>query len=286
MNAAAVRRALLPAAALLALGGGSVAHAVPPGGAVDNPKGAAVTIAPNAVATGGKVVFTGTGFVPGEQVSVKIDDGLIESSSGSPADVFAVLSGAADGTLSGTIDLARVAAKTPVAPGSHSLRLLSSEPVRSLHGDFTVVASVDPAPGPGTAPGAGTTAPGTGEPGAGAPAPGTTPAVAGTTRIAGSALTVRGSRSSIKVTGTDDVAYGTVRIRSRDQVRLGGSKAKQRLLFAPVKYAVAADQSLRLTLRLTSDGRAIMKKRRTIKVVVEATETTGGVVSRTLTVRR
>jgi hypothetical protein len=63
------RRPLMMASiAVAAVAGPAVALAVPPGGPVENPLGATVTVASATVAAGGTVTFTGAGYDAAEHV--------------------------------------------------------------------------------------------------------------------------------------------------------------------------------------------------------------------------
>lgn len=120
------------------------AVAIPPGGPLENPGSATLTVEQPIVAPGATVAFHGSGFDPGEVVSVKLDDGLVlPAAPVAGADVFARVTADPDGDIDGALDLATVAAAdaAEVQSGKHHLRLLSGTP-RSIHADFAVSATL------------------------------------------------------------------------------------------------------------------------------------------------
>ncbi|MGW2282346.1 hypothetical protein [Streptomyces sp. NPDC001770] len=80
------------------------------------------------VAAGGTVSFSLSGFVQGQDVTVKLDDQAILKQWTAAVK--------ADGTFSGTVTVPATAAK-----GAHWLRILAPEPSTSLKADFTVTSS-------------------------------------------------------------------------------------------------------------------------------------------------
>ncbi|MEU4556987.1 hypothetical protein AB0F72_01255 [Actinoplanes sp. NPDC023936] len=111
----------------------------------DNPAGATVALVSTSVTPGGKVSFTGTGFVnadgTGSVVMVKIDDGAARLADGS--DVFtSVKASDTTGEVSGSVTL-----PSTVTGSGHWLRMLTGsgqvgDTTRSLHtGFFTVEAA-------------------------------------------------------------------------------------------------------------------------------------------------
>ncbi|MEZ3179617.1 hypothetical protein KYY02_13265 [Streptomyces pimonensis] len=141
------------------------------------------------VAAGGKVSFTLSGFVGGQDVTAKLDDG----------EILAQWSDAvkADGTFSGTVT---VPASVPA--GRHWLRILAPSPATSLKADITVTSPKAGGSGGGSA-GGGT---GSGSGGSGS----------GTGGAGGSTGTTGGS-------GSGDVAAGTsATITAGSRVAAGG----------------------------------------------------------------
>ncbi|MGW1469239.1 hypothetical protein ACWCPT_33435 [Streptomyces sp. NPDC002308] len=80
------------------------------------------------VAAGGTVSFALSGFVQGQDITVKLDDQTILKQWTAAVK--------ADGTFSGTVTVPATAAK-----GAHWLRILAPEPSTSLKADFTVTSS-------------------------------------------------------------------------------------------------------------------------------------------------
>lgn len=144
-----MRRALLLSAGLAAAVPAGVAVAIPPTGPAENPgtPPATVTIGtPRVDAAGGKVSFTGTGWLTSkglpQKVYVKLDD--------HGDDGIGPFVAAADGTITGAVALSDPEAPADVADASkpHWLRFLAGPsgaypdngPPRSLKAAFTVVA--------------------------------------------------------------------------------------------------------------------------------------------------
>ncbi|MBB2942543.1 hypothetical protein FB565_002256 [Actinoplanes lutulentus] len=111
----------------------------------DNASGATVALVSTTTTPGGKVNFTGTGFVntdgTGSVVMVKIDDGVVRDAAGS--DVFAEVKAAdGTGTVTGSVTL-----PASVTGSGHWLRMLTGsgaagDAVRSVHTElFTVEAA-------------------------------------------------------------------------------------------------------------------------------------------------
>jgi hypothetical protein len=289
------RRALIPAALAGAITAVSVASALPPGGVAEQPNGAAATVAPNPVTAGTKVLFTGTGFSNGEQVSVKIDDGSILTKD-AKSDVLTEVTAAADGTIAGSIDLTQVSAKTPVVAGAHLLRFLASVPaLRSLHADFTVVGGTTaPTTPEGTTPVAGTT-PATGS----TPGTGTAPAdaapvakddrgktVVAPVRVTSTALAVKKSKISLKLSAGVFGSAGKVKVRTAAKVKVGGKgAAKIRTLFKTESYFVEKVGNSTVKLTLTAEGKKILKRGKKLAAVVELTDATGVEVVQKVTVK-
>jgi hypothetical protein len=256
------RHLLLVAIALVALVP-AVAHAVPPGGAVENPRGATVAVTPATVASGGTVAFTGAGFEPGEQVSVKLDDGAVRAPGG--GDVLATVLGAGDGTLAGTIALAPLG----VPDGPHALRFLStmSAGARSLKVDFTVGALPTPVPTPAATPAA-----------TPAPSP-AAPAIV--TRTA----TPRHGRLALTLRGGATATTAKLTVRTRDRVRLGGRTIVVALAPArTVRLAAGATRTVRL--ELTMRVRGVLARHTRLPVRVTLAPRRGATVTAVVQVRR
>ncbi|MFI8191717.1 hypothetical protein ACIF8T_23400 [Streptomyces sp. NPDC085946] len=158
------------------------------------------------VAAGGKVSFTLSGFVKGQDITVKLDDGEILARW--PDAVKA------DGTFSGTVT---VPASVPA--GQHWLRFLAPAPATSLKADITVVPSPGGGSGGGSTGGGGTGGSGTG---------GNT---GGTGTAGGSSGTTGGSGSGGAATGTSATitAGSQVAAGGRVSFRVTGFPAGQRL---------------------------------------------------------
>ncbi len=273
---------------LLALAvGAPVALAIPPGGAKDNPAGATVVVAPAEVVSGGHVVFTGAGFAAGEEVSVKIDDGAVFKKGGS-VDVLTVVTGAADGTVSGVIDLSQLNPSTPVGVGDHWIRLLSGQP-RSLHADFKVVEAggAPQVPTPAPAPGAPTPTP---TPNGGSTPPGQAPgqappvAKAPLVEVTRTTVVVKRSKAKLRLAAGPAGSAGRLRVRTLEAFKIGRGARKRRDLFARESYLVEKVGQATITLRLTADGAAVLRRRKAFKAVVEITDATGERIKQTITV--
>ncbi|MGD9695308.1 MAG: hypothetical protein AB7V42_06570 [Thermoleophilia bacterium] len=299
-----VARRLPLAAALVAAGiAAGPAVAIPPGGAVDNPGNPPATIAITTpqVSAGGTVGFVGTGWLnsrgEGQRFYIKIDD---HGSSG-----IGPFQANADGTVCGTLSLTPPAGATPAqradyAPADigdpakpHWLRFLAgpysgmewNAPARSLHGDFAVV------DGPGTQPPAcdGVSTP---PPSIAPPPPSSDPAppAAGATRPA---LTVarrlRPARNRLAVTakGGSEATVVTVTVRSAARVRLrAGARARLVQVTRPVRTLLRASSARRLSLPLSAAGRALLRHRASVTVIVRLAPAGGAAVTRRATLRR
>ncbi|GGU65465.1 hypothetical protein [Streptomyces daghestanicus] len=140
------------------------------------------------VAAGGRVSFALSGFVKGQNITVKLDD----------SEILGQWAGAvkADGTFSGTVTVPASA-----SAGAHWLRVLAPDPATSLKADLTVTAA---SPGGGSG-GSGGSA-GSGGSGSGSGASGST----GSSGASGSSDTAAGSSSgtSAAITGGSRVAAG------------------------------------------------------------------------------
>ncbi|MEV6342393.1 hypothetical protein [Actinoplanes sp. NPDC051851] len=110
----------------------------------DNASGATVALVSTTVAPGGKLSFTGTGFVnadgTGSIVSVKIDDGSVLDTTNGNSSVFAdVTAEATTGNISGSVTI-----PTTLTGANHWLRFLSGsgqagDTVRSVHTEYFTV---------------------------------------------------------------------------------------------------------------------------------------------------
>lgn len=275
--------------------GASVALAADP--RPDRPQGATVSIAVPDVPVGGQVGFTGTGFTGaqapggpgpgGELVCVKIDDGNVVDLTKS--DTFAQVTSAPDGTIQGTIDLAKVHPDTPVAPGAHWIRLLtgtckSGDLPRSLHAKFTVQAPVAAPPVVPTDPGA--PAP--------TPTPVTTPVAPPPTRVTDGPVQVtltalelqKKSRLVLSLKAGAKGSAGTVRIRTKNKYKLGKGPKKVRTLFKSDAYFVEPVSTIKVRLTLTPEGKALFRKKKSLKAVVELRDASEVTVTQPVVIKR
>ncbi|SKB09401.1 hypothetical protein [Aeromicrobium choanae] len=111
--------------ALVALGHGGPAAALPPGGADPDTPGTSASASPTRVAPGDRLSFTVTGFPAGETVFVKIDDGTqCDAAAVHGACVYHQQKIPSSGTVSGSFTV-----PGDLAPGAHWLRFLASEPI-------------------------------------------------------------------------------------------------------------------------------------------------------------
>ncbi|MGW0191466.1 hypothetical protein ACWDV7_37920 [Streptomyces sp. NPDC003362] len=155
----------------------------------------------SSVAAGGKVSFRLSGFVKGQDVTVKLDDG----------DILAQWPDAvgADGTFSGSVTV-----PAGTSAGAHWLRFLAPEPATSLKADIKVTSSSgSPGGGSGSGSGAGSGAgsgSGSGDSGSGSAGSGSGTAAgtggSGSTagasaRITAGSSVAAGGRVSFRVTG-------------------------------------------------------------------------------------
>lgn len=266
------RRPLLLAPLALAAGGlTATALAVPPGGPVENPLGATVTLAQATVPATGVVTVGATGYDPSEHVSLKVDDGQAKDKAN--ADVLATADAAADGTFTATVDLAKV---TPtLAGGTHNVRLLSSAAAgaRSIHVDFTVPGS-STTTGTTTTTTTGTTTTGTSTTPTtttGTPVSATAPSVAST------ALRASGGRVALRLRGGSAGLKGTVSLRTKSGVTLARA----------IKATISAGSTKTLRFTLTAAGRAQVRRHARLGVVVRVTPFGGAkVFKKTLTLKR
>ncbi|HWI73715.1 MAG TPA: hypothetical protein VNT55_17280 [Baekduia sp.] len=241
-------RPVLVAVVALAAGGlTATALAVPPGGPVENPLGATVTLAQATVPAGGVVTVSAGGYDAAEHVSLKVDDGQVKDTSNS--DVLATADAAADGTFTATVDLAR--ATTPLGAGTHNVRLLSSAAAgaRSIHVDFTVPAAATTTPAPPATPTA------------------TTPTTTLTTptppAIVSTALRAVGGTVAVRLRGGSAALTATLTLRTRTITVARAAK---------VALAPSAARTIRLTL--TRDGKAQLRRHRRLAVTLKLSGTT------------
>jgi hypothetical protein len=253
-------RSLLVATAALAAGGlTATALAVPPGGPIESPLGATVTLAQTTVPATGVVTASAIGYDPAEHVSLKVDDGAIKDTHNN--DVLGTVDAAPDGTFTTTVDLARIA--PPLGAGTHNVRLLSSAAAgaRSIHVDFTVPGAATPAPT--------TPAPTT---------PTTTteaPAVAVAPSIASTALRAAGGQVAVRLRGGSAGLAATVGLRTR-----AGAIAVARA--AQVTLAPSATRTFRLAL--TRAGRAQLRRHPRLAVTLKVTSP-GKAIKKSLTLK-
>ena len=154
----------------------------------------------------GRVTVKGSGFVAGNQLSLKINDGAVRNADGE--DVVATADVGADGTFTVTVDIAPF----DLGEGTHWFRILGSQPQVSKFVTFAV--STTPAPAPTTAVPAPTTpapAPTTAVPAPTTAVPSTAPsAVPSAAPTATSDYTVNKDASVTPVPGTDATKAGSV----------------------------------------------------------------------------
>lgn len=262
-------RPLLVAPLALAAGGlTATALAVPPGGPVENPLGATVTLAQATVPATGAVTVSATGYDPSEHVSLKLDDGQVKDKAN--GDVFTTADAAPDGTFTATVDLAKAA--TPLSGGTHNVRLLSSAAAgaRSIHVDFTVPASTATTPTTTTTTTDTTTTPTTTT---GTPVAVVAPSVAST------ALRASGGKVALRLRGGSAGLKGTASLRTTSGVTL----ARAVSAMVPAK----AIKTIRFTL--TAAGKAQVRRHARLTVVVKVTAAGTGsakTFKKTLTLKR
>jgi hypothetical protein len=268
-------RPLLLAPLALAAGGlTATALAVPPGGPVENPLGAMVTLAQTTVPATGAVTVSATGYDPSEHVSLKVDDGQAKDKANS--DVLATADAAADGTFTATVDLAKI---TPtLGGGTHDVRLLSSAAAgaRSIHVDFTVPGPATSTTTTGTTTATTTTTTTTGTTTTpttttGAPVPATAPSVAST------ALRASGGKVALALRGGSAGIKGKASLRTRAGVTLARAVG--------VSVPAKATRTVRFTL--TAAGRAQVRRHAKLAVVVTVTPSSGAkAFKKSLTLKR
>lgn len=253
---------------MLALGGVSVASAIPPGGVDEIPGGAAATVTNSPVAAGGVVTFTGAGFTEGEQVNVKVDDGSVLTSG--KTDVFAVITAKADGTVAGVVDLSKAAADSPVGAGNHLLRFLSlhNGVRRSLHADFVVGAGSSPGtPVTGDAPPA--------TPGSTTPAA-TTPTVQPVRLLDPFVKPTKTKKKLVvKLKGGPFGSAGTLSVKTKNAYTVGKGKAKTQTVAKSTSYFVDKLGTSNVNVTLTAQGQTLLKRKKALKVVVTLVDANG-----------
>lgn len=289
----------------------TVASALPPGGAGNNPGTAVVSISTNPVVVGGVVRYTGSGFSANEEITaLKIDDGNWFKKS--LQDSYSAPTANAAGEISGSVKLSDAVVfqdqtQDPVKPpvdgtikaGTHSLRFLSGTQVdgkgRTFKVDFEVV---DALPGPGGTPTPTPTVPvtpgaPTPTPGGGSDAPqGTTPSALVAPTLGTTPIKLKGSKATVKLVGSSAAVSGKLRIVSKSKLKTGrtgkAAKAKQRVLFSTKSFSVGAGASASVPVVLTADGRKLLKaKKAKLKAVVTVTDAAGKpLVTKTITVTR
>ncbi len=277
LRSALVRR-VAPLALAMAMSGAAVAVAADP--RPDNNPGSAatLTISTPTVAAGGTLAFSGTGFTTngkGEVLMVKVDDGdiAVADNPGAP-DEWGTVTAAADGTVSSTMNLARVSAITPLAPGRHWVRVLTGskqagDTLRSLHATFTVEAQPAGQPTP----------PQTGGPTPTPPVPtapvATTPP--GPIWLAETVLKRTASKKKVRLrlqAGAQGSA-GTVSIRTKNAYKIGKSKKKRWPVTRTDAYFADKLGTAKAQLALTKDGLTLLARKKTLNVVVTLTDANG-----------
>ncbi|WP_445148780.1 hypothetical protein [Baekduia sp. Peel2402] len=262
-------RPLLVAPLALAAGGlTATALAVPPGGPVENPLGATVTLAQTTVPATGAVTVSATGYDPSEHVSLKLDDGQVKDKANS--DVLTTADAAADGTFTATVDLAKAA--TPLAGGTHNVRLLSSAAAgaRSIHVDFTVPGSATTTTTPTTAGTTTSTTPTTPTTTTGTPVPAVAPSLAST------ALRASGGKVALRLRGGSAGLKGTASLRTTSGVTLARA----------VKATIPAKATKTVRLTLTAAGKAQVRRHARLTVVVKVTGTAAKTIKKILILKR
>jgi hypothetical protein len=248
---------------------GSVASAAEP--RPDVARGAVLLADAAPVASGGTVVFSGTGFATagrGEVLSLKVDDGAVLTAD--HADVWGQASAQPSGVVTGAIELGRASAVTPLTPGVHWIRALvgsaqDGDTPRSVHATFTVVAAPAPTVTPPAPVGAQ----------AGAPLPSTAPAAFGSSLAPATApavvqggtvwlesTTLRRSRSGRRLAmplraGAFGSA-GRVWVRARTPVVLGGRSQRRVVIARPTAYFVGRLAQGTVRIPLTPAGRTLL----------------------------
>lgn len=241
--------------------------------AADAPFGTAAVSA----AAGTPLAVSGAGFAAGEDVTVRLETGV----------ALGTLTAGADGAFSG-----RPALPADTPAGDHVVTFSSAS--RRAVARFGSTAYVPPVVG--TTP-ADTTPPPTGT----TPAPpATTPAPApGTAKPAPPSRAAAFSLKSLKASKAGRVALSLVRpavagratvsVTSRSRVAVRrGAKKKVVTLVKAATFSLkggTARQTAILSLRLTSDGRALLKRVRSLKVVVHVAPEGGTAFKKTLTLR-
>ena len=272
------RSAIAAIAAVMAVGGTTLAYAAEP--VADNPQGAAATVDSATVVQGGTITFHGTGFTTagrGEVLGIRIDDKAVVPKDPLPDGSWGRATAANDGTVSATIDLSRAHPDTPILPGRHWIRLLTGTPQpgdtpRTLHVDFTVTAPpVDPGVVPST--------PGTITPGPTTPTTpvSTTPAIVRTGPIWTTETTTKPSATkvSLKVKAGAVGSAGKVSIRTIDKFKVGKGKAKRWQIAKSDSYFVEQLKTATLRLKLTPEGKTLIKRKKVLKVTVTFVDANG-----------
>lgn len=252
------------------------ALAIPPGGAVENPLGATVTVTTPTVAPGATVSFSATGYDAGESVSIKVDDGQIKDTNGNA--VLATAVAGPDGTFTASVDLSRAAAAHADAlkSGTHNVRLLSVAAAgsRSIHADFTIQGTGDGGGGGAADPGTGGGTPGTST-GTTPPVTVAPPAVVVAPRVASTTLRLVGGRVAVALRGGSAAAPGTASLRTRAGVTLARA--------VRVTLGAGATRTVRFTL--TAAGKARLRRHRRLAVTVRWAPAGGTAVAKPLTLR-
>jgi hypothetical protein len=118
-----------------------------------------------------------------------------------------------------------------------------------------------------------------------APTPIAAPApIAAKAAVRSSKLAVKQRRVAVSVGCTGSDCAGTVKVVTASRYKLG-SKRRQVALTKAVKYSVAAGGRKSVKLALTTNGRSLLRRVKTLRVKVTVTTATGTAVTRTLTLR-
>jgi hypothetical protein len=231
-------------------------------------------VVPDSVPAGQELAVSGSGFAPGTSVVVTMDDG--------PA--VATLNATESGAVSG-----RVAIPLDAPVGDRVLRLTSGPDVALAR--FAVAEPVVEEP-PGSQPeGPTTTVPTTTTPADTTPAPPATtttpapapsPAPGPATVVAPKLRSLKVGRTTLRLTlGGQQGRSVKVTVKSTKRIRVT-ARGKARV----VTFASATTTKVgTVSVRLTKDGRAALKRLRKVRVVVRLAPKGGKAVTKTITLR-
>lgn len=275
-----VRAALAAVATAVAVCGATYAYAAEP--VADNPQGATAVVDPSTVVQGGTLSFSGTGFVTngrGEVVNVRIDDKAILPADISKSDVWATVKAGPDGRISGTLDLSKANASTPILPGRHWIRLLtgsgqSGDTPRTLHADFTVVANPDAPTTPQEATGGGGSTPTTSTPIESKPSEITPNGVVWLTDPVVTRTKTK-KKITLKLRAGAVGSAGKVSVRTKNPYKIGKGAAKRRIVAKSTPYFVDRVSAGTINLTLTADALTLLRRKKELKAVVTLVDANG-----------